>query len=128
MKERQKLKRINRNSMSARYNDRLGSFDEGPRFDLEPQFERFERSEREEVEARFNGLKDGLLEDVLVETETLALHPRLKHAANEAAGLAWTTEFPLLVFPELFDEFAQRERVRHTRQQKIRARTQHLTV
>lgn len=109
--------------MSARYNDRLDYPDEGGRFgqfDLEPQFERFER---EEVEARFNGLKDNLLEDALIETETLALHPRLKHAANEAAGLAWTTEFPLLVFPELFDEFAKRERVRHTRQQKISARS-----
>jgi hypothetical protein len=91
------------------------------RFDLEAEFQRFDR---EQVEARFNGLKDNLLEDALIETETLALHPRLKHAANEAAGLAWTTEFPLLVFPELFDEFAKRERVRHTRQQKIRARTQ----
>lgn len=106
--------------MSARYNDRLDYFDEGARFDLEPRFE------REEVEARFNGLKDDLLEDALVETQTLELHPRLKHAANEAAGLAWTTEFPLLVFPELFDEFAQRERARLNRQQRIRVRTQRL--
>jgi hypothetical protein len=104
--------------MSARLTNL--DFDEGSRFDLEPRFE------RQELEARFNGLKDNLLEDVLIETETLELHPRLKHAANEAAGLAWTTEFPLLVFPTLFDEFAQRERARLNRQQKIRARTEHL--
>jgi hypothetical protein len=103
--------------MSARF--KL-DFDEGSRFDLEPRFE------RQDVEARFNGLKDNLLEGALSETQTLELQPRLKHAANEAAGLAWTTEFPLLVFPELFDEFAQRERARLNRQQKIRARTQHL--
>src|SRR5687767_8877597 len=101
--------------MSARYANL--DFDEGGRFDVEPRFE------REELKARFNGLKDNLLEDVLIETQTLELHPRLKHAANEAAGLAWTTEFPLLVFPQLFNEFAQRERVRHTRQQSIRAQT-----
>ncbi len=87
---------------------------------MEPRFE------REEVETRFSGLKDELLDGVLGETQTIELHRRLKHAANEAAGLAWTTEFPLLVFPTLFDEFAQRERTRHTRQQSIRARTEHL--
>jgi hypothetical protein len=104
--------------MSARFNN--VDFDEGGRFEVEPRFE------REEVEARFNGLKGNLLEEALGGTQTLELQPRLKHAANEAAGLAWTTEFPLLVFPNLFDEFAQRERVRLGRQQKISARSQHL--
>ena len=103
--------------MSARFNL---DFDEGSRFDLEPRFE------RQEVETWFNGLKDELLADALDETKTLDLQPRIKHAANEAAGIAWTTEFPLLVFPELFGEFARRERARLNRQQKIRARTEHL--
>ena len=103
--------------MSARFSL---DFDEGDPFDLEPRFE------RQEVEARFNGLKNELLEDALGETQTLDLQPRLKLAANEAAGLAWTTEFPLLVFPQLFDEFTQRERARHSRQEKIRAQTEHL--
>ena len=41
-------------------------------------------------------------------SRTVGLPGRLKQAANEAAGLAWTTEFPLLVFPGLFAEFARR--------------------
>lgn len=104
--------------MSARFNNL--DFDEGNPFELEPKFE------RKEVETRFAGLKDDLLDSLLDETQTIDLHPRLKHAANEAAGIAWTTEFPLLVFPTLLDEFARREKVRHGTQQKIRARTEHL--
>ena len=104
--------------MSARLNTL--EFDEGDPFAVEPRFE------RKEVETRFAGLKNQLLAGVLDETQTVDLHPRLKQAANEAAGVAWTTEFPLLVFPALFEEFARRERTRHSRQQIIRARTEHL--
>lgn len=95
-------------------------FDEGDEFELPPRFE------RQELETRFAGLKEDLLEELLDETETLELHPRFKQAANEAAGIAWTTEFPLLVFPALFDELARRERSRQNRQQQIRARSEHL--
>lgn len=95
-------------------------FDTGDEFELKP------RVERQELESRFNGLKDELLEELLSETETIGLEPRFRHAANEAAGLAWTTEFPLLVFPGLFDELAKRERARQARQQQIRARTETL--
>lgn len=95
-------------------------FDAGNAFELRPRFE------KQELETRFAGLKDELLGDAIEETETLELHPRLKHAANEAAGLAWTTEFPLLVFPTLFDELAKRERARQSRQRQIRARTETL--
>ena len=28
----------------------------------------------------------------------------IRRAAHEAAALAWTTRYPLLVFPELFEE------------------------
>jgi hypothetical protein len=95
-------------------------FDEGDEFELPPRFE------RQELETHFNGLKEELLGELLEETDTLDLHPRFKQAANEAAGIAWTTEFPLLVFPALFDELAKRERTRQNRQRQILAKTEHL--
>ena len=104
--------------MSARYE--YVDFDEGNLFEVEP------RIERKDLETRFAGLKDGLMGSLLEETQTIDLHPRLKQAANEAAGLAWTTEFPLLVFPTLLDELARREKLRFGRQQRIRAQTEHL--
>ena len=95
-------------------------FDQGDAFELPPRFE------RRELETRFADLKDELLNELLDETETLELHPRFKQAANEAAGLAWMTEFPLLVYPELFGEIAKRERTRQNRQRQILAKTDHL--
>ena len=95
-------------------------FDQGDAFELPPRFE------RREVETRFAELKEELLNELLEETETIELHPRFKQAANEAAGLAWMTEFPLLVFPALFDEIAKRERARQHRQRQILAQTEHL--
>jgi hypothetical protein len=74
----------------------------------------------------FAELKEEMLEELLDETDTLELHARFKQAANEAAGIAWTTEFPLLVFPALLEEFSKRERARQSRQQRILARTEHL--
>ena len=95
-------------------------FDQGDAFELPPRFE------RRELETRFADLKDELLNELLDETETLELHPRFKQAANEAAGLAWMTEFPLLVYPELFGEIAKRERANQNRQRQILAKTDHL--
>jgi len=95
-------------------------FDEGDAFELPPRFE------RQELESRFAGLKDELLDGLLDQTETIDLQRRFKQAANEAAGIAWTTEFPLLVFPALLDELAKRERARDNRQRQIRAKTEHL--
>jgi hypothetical protein len=95
-------------------------FDQGDAFELPPRFE------RRELETRFADLKDELLNELFEETETLDLHPRFKQAANEAAGLAWMTEFPLLVYPALFEEIAKRERARLQRQRQILAKTDHL--
>lgn len=81
---------------------------------------------RAELKERFALLQDALVGGELAETQTVGLHPRIKQAANEAAGLAWTTGFPLLVFPALFAEFTQRERLREDRQQRILARSQDL--
>ena len=52
----------------------------------------------------FERLKDKLLREQLV-TETRAeLLTLLRQAANEAAAVAWTAPYPLLVLPELFRE------------------------
>ena len=104
--------------MSARY--------EGTAFDAEEEFDLPVRFEREAIAEKFADLKDNLLEEYVDDSENLSYHARLKHAANEAAGLAWTTEYPLLFFPALFDEMARRERVRAGRQERIIAKTEDL--
>jgi hypothetical protein len=95
-------------------------------FETGDAFELFPTIERGVLEGQFADLKDGLLETELADAATVALHPRLELAANEAAALAWTTEYPLLVFPALFDEFARRERVRSDKQQRILAKSERL--
>ncbi|SRR6266566_2644480 len=47
----------------------------------------------------------------------------LWRAAEEAASMAWTTPFPLLVLPELFAEKAEEACVRSQRQRDIRQRS-----
>jgi hypothetical protein len=95
-------------------------FDNVPDFDVAPRFE------RQAVEERFAELKDILLDELLDQTEVAGLKTRIELAANEAAGLAFTTEFPLLVFPALLEELTRRERTRSVRQQKIIAETEAL--
>ena len=101
---------------------KLTNFD----FEAGDSFELFPTIERTVVEGHFANLKEELLGGLLAETDTLSLQPRLELAANEAAAVAWTTEYPLLVFPALLDEFARRERVRENRQQQIRAKSEKL--
>jgi hypothetical protein len=74
----------------------------------------------------FAGLQEALVSEALGETETLALHAPVKQAANEAAGLAWTTAFPLLVFPTLFNEKVERARRQQNRAERIKAQTMDL--
>lgn len=104
--------------MSARYAEVV--------FDPEDEFNLAVRFEREALAEKFADLKDELLGGYIEDLDNLPLQARLKHVANEAAGLAWTTEFPLLVFPALFDELAKRERVRAGRQERIIAKTEDL--
>jgi hypothetical protein len=66
------------------------------------------------LETEFERLKNKLLATQLAEA-TPELNAPLRRAANEAASLAWITRYPLLVFPELFEEkiaaaFRQAER------------------
>ena len=74
----------------------------------------------------FRKLNETLLKRLLDETETLQLHTLLKTAANEAAALAWSSGFPLLVYPVLLAEKTQIVRVRHYRREKVLQRSQML--
>ena len=96
-------------------------------FDPETEFET-PLLEGEPLKQTFAGLQDTLVNEALDNAETLALHGPLKQAANEAAGLAWTTPFPLLVFPTLFTEKALGARKREERAQRIKARTENLLM
>jgi hypothetical protein len=55
-------------------------------------------------ESEFDRLKNQLLTQRLTEIPVAELNTPLRHAANEAAALAWVTLYPLLVFPVLFEE------------------------
>jgi hypothetical protein len=77
-------------------------------------------------EARFEGLKEQMLEerlDAVVEPE-FDIH--LRRAATEAAALAWVTAYPLLVFPTLFEEKAEAASARADRQEWILQRSREL--
>jgi hypothetical protein len=68
-------------------------------------------------------LKGRLLEEALREKAEPELGAALRRAANEAAALAWATWYPLLLFPELFEEKV-RAAARHAeRQAEIRQRS-----
>ena len=55
-------------------------------------------------------LKRRLLHAALESTADEHLFKRLSGAANEAADVAWGTDFPLLVLPCLFEEMVQQIR------------------
>ena len=59
------------------------------------------------LETELERLKSKLLRRLLRDTPYPEFNARIRRAANEAAGLAWLTPYPLLVFPALFDEKAQ---------------------
>jgi len=53
------------------------------------------------------GLKGRLLCQAIQEAADVDLYAPLRQAANEAAALAWATQYPLLLFPLLFEEKAE---------------------
>jgi len=58
-------------------------------------------------EDHFEILKNRLLSERLTETLDPLTYSGLRRAANDAAALAWSTAFPLLLFPALFEEKAR---------------------
>ena len=75
-------------------------------------------------ETEFERLKDLLLAQQLAYAPAPGLSPPLRRAANEAAALAWVTQFPLLVFPVLFEEKIEAAVRQAERQARIYANSQ----
>src|SRR5262245_11114536 len=73
-------------------------------------------------------LKDRLLRYRLNESGLAEVNARLRRAANEAAALAWTTTFPLLVFPALFEEKASVALQQAQRQAGVRERSREILL
>ena len=107
--------------MNARYRRVATRFAPETRFEVNPTpAAPFRAVQETELEL----LKNRLLLERLDEVPDLNV--RLRRAANEAAALAWTTQFPLLLFPALFDEKARTARLELNRQTSIRDRSQQL--
>ena len=87
--------------MKKRYRTLRFRFEPEPRFELRPvppaPF-------RGTGETKLEQLKGRLLRELLAGNNDPVLNAPLRRATNEAAALAWTTSFPLLVFPELLRE------------------------
>lgn len=80
------------------------------------------------LEDEFERLNARLLRERLADTRTARLGGELRRAANEAAGLAWATAFPLLFFPALFEEKVRAALKRAARQEVIRIETRELVA
>jgi hypothetical protein len=99
------------------------------RFEAETQFEVGAIAPvpfRGALETELEQLKARLLKPLLKVSTDPAQSARLWRAANEAAGLAWITPFPLLVFPVLLEEKVSAARRQEARQRQIRQRTEGL--
>ncbi len=81
---------------------------------------------RESGEGDFEELKERLVGRLLNTAPETDLHPAIRSAGLEAASAAWYTQFPLLFFPALLEEKAQKAKLQQERQREIRERTQGL--
>ncbi len=77
-------------------------------------------------ETELERLKARLLLELLNQSSDAELSAPLRRAANDAAALAWTTPFPLLVFPALLEEKAQKARQHHQNQRTVLVRSRRL--
>jgi len=93
------------------------------RFDLSPGPPEPFRIEQETL---FEALKGRLLTARLEELWAPEHNSQVRRAANEAAALAWVTPYPLLIFPELFQEKAEAALFVCERQKQIRLRSPEL--
>jgi hypothetical protein len=66
-------------------------------------------------------LKERLLREHLCRADHPAVRNQLRRAAREAAALAWTTPYALLVFPGLLEEKLSAARRYVERQAQLRA-------
>ncbi|HZV35302.1 MAG TPA: hypothetical protein VFB72_12070 [Verrucomicrobiae bacterium] len=73
-------------------------------------------------------LKKRLLRQLLEHAAGAGQNVLLRRAANDAAALAWLTQFPLLVFPALLEEKARAALLQYERQQGVRQRSRNLLL
>jgi hypothetical protein len=92
----------------------------GQRFQAEPPSGESKRRAQEVALERF---KRRLAQKAAYQAEDARLVPWLRHAANEAAALAWTTPFPMLFLPQLLEEKAEAVRRYVRRQDALRPRS-----
>jgi hypothetical protein len=106
--------------MNASYRRVPTQFGPETRFEIRPvpavPFRAYQETELER-------LKNRLLREALNELAVPAFNADLRRAANEAAALAWTTGYPLLAFPALFEEKAETAVLRAQRQTSVRRRS-----
>jgi len=86
-----------------------------------------ERSGNPSIQALVE-LKDRLLRQELRRTPDGPSSQALRHAAEEAASLAWATDYPLLLLPTLFQEKVQRAQDYCARQQQLWSRSERLLL
>ena len=106
--------------MKTNYRRVTTRFGPDTRFELRPAPAAAFRAAREN---ELEQLKRRLLGEALGQTTQPRLGGYLRRAANEAAALAWTTPYPLLVFPGLFAEKADAALLQAERQKSIRRRS-----
>jgi isopentenyl diphosphate isomerase/L-lactate dehydrogenase-like FMN-dependent dehydrogenase len=85
------------------------------RFRLKPRV----LSAIDETQAQFELLRTRLVQPLLTETTDVILRRQLRLAANEAAAVAWTTPFPLLVLPVLLEEKSEEAQQYSRRQAEV---------
>jgi hypothetical protein len=78
------------------------------------------------LETELEELKARLLKPLIDEAKDPADAAPLRLAANEAAGLAWFTPFPLLFLPALLEEKVYAAQRQEARQRQIREKTESL--
>ena len=81
---------------------------------------------RAALNIRLERLKEQLLARHVNEADEFAAF--LRRAADEAASLAWTTPYPLLILPELLEEKVAAARRQAERQGSVLRRSQVLLV
>ncbi len=71
-------------------------------------------------------LKDRLLRQWLDNAADTEDNTLLRRAANDAAALAWATNYPVLLFPTLLEEKARAALLQRRRQERVRQRSLNL--
>ena len=106
--------------MNTNYTRVLARFAPETRFEVNPAPPTHFRATQE---SGLDQLKHRLLQEFLYERTGPKFNAYVRRAANEAAALAWVTPYPLLVFPELFEEKAVAALHQAERQANVRRRS-----